>query len=53
MKENKKVKVPVYVGNFLDDVKSKGVNLIGIIGELIDIYEYYYNSNAYYEGTYR
>lgn len=28
MKENKKVKVPVYVGDFLDDIKSKGVNLI-------------------------
>lgn len=53
MKENKKVKVPVYVGDFLDDIKSKGVNLIGIINELVDIYDYYYNSDAYYEESYR
>lgn len=47
------VKVPVYVAEFLDNIKSTGTNLIGIIDELIDIHEYYYNSNAYYEDTYR
>lgn len=53
MEENKKVKVPVYVGDFLDNIKSKGVNLIGIINKLIDIHDYYYNSDAYYEDVYR
>ena len=53
MKENKKVKVPVYVAEFLDNIKITGVNLIGIISELTDIYEYYYNCNAYYEDSYR
>lgn len=53
MKDNKRVKVPVYVSDFLDEFKSKGVNLISIIDELVDIHEYYYNSNVYYEDTYR
>lgn len=53
MKENKKVKVPVYVAEFLDDIKSTGTNLIGIINELIDIYDYYHNSEVYYEDSYR
>lgn len=53
MSNKQKVKIPVYVSDFLDEIKSKGVNLIGIIYELIDIHEDYYDSNVYYEDAYR
>lgn len=43
MSEVQKVKIPVYVSEFLDKFKNKGVGLIALLQELTEIHTYYYN----------
>lgn len=52
MKENKKVKVPVYVAEFLDDVQHRCYGILEAMNRLLEINEEYLNEEVYNETDY-
>lgn len=45
MSEVQKVKIPVYVAEFLNKYRDKGFGLVEILSNLIEIHEYFYGCN--------
>ena len=53
MSAKQKVKIPVYVAEFLDDVYNHRYGILEIMNRLLEIHEEYFNAEVYNEIDYR
>lgn len=53
MTEKQKVKIPVYVAEFLDDVQHRCYGILEVMNRLLEIHEEYFNEEVYNETDYR